>query len=200
MGKKRQSTKEKVFSTIRKTFDKHPIIKFISIILLIVAYSLFVSKSHGIREGLLVSTLTWSFFVLCTPIADAGILIDFPMRLITGIKMIYSEIIVWVIAIGLNIFVFLNYQNTYNTTILLSLFKKILIQPFPYWSIIILSAIGTFFSVYIADNFTDSKKGTKTHTSFLIKHKIIIFTFLIIFVIFIYDFLLNSLGVQIPLI
>ncbi len=97
--------KNKMFSSIKKEFDEHPIIKFVSIIVLIIVYFLFVSKSHGIKDGFVISILSWSFFVLCTPIADAGILIDFPMRLITGIKMIYSEMIVWTIAISINIFV-----------------------------------------------------------------------------------------------
>jgi len=132
--------KNKLFSSIRKVFDEHPIIKFISVLILIIFYFLFASKSHGIKNGFLISILTWSFFVLCTPIADAGILIDFPMRLITGIKMIYSEIIVWVIAISLNLFMFFNNQKIYDKTILLSLFKHIIDTPFPYWAIIILSA------------------------------------------------------------
>jgi hypothetical protein len=192
--------KNKIFSSIRKEFDTHPIIKFISIGVLIIIYFLFVSKSHGIRDGLIISITSWSFFVFCTPIADAGILLDFPMRLITGIKMIYSEIIVWIIAISINIFVFFNNPSIYDKTILLALFKHILDTPFPYWIIIILSGIGTFLSIYIADNLIGVKHLRKKHSSFLIKHKIVIFAFIIILIIISYDFLLNKLGVHIPLI
>lgn len=192
--------KNKLFLSIRKAFDEHPIIKFSSVFLLIFLYFLFASKSYGIKNGFIISILSWSFFVLCTPIADAGILIDFPMRLITGIKMIYSEMIVWVIAISLNSFMFFSNSNIYNKTIFLSFFKHIIDTPFPYWIITILSAIGTFLSIYLADNLIDSKKSRKKHYNFLIKHKIVIFIFLIIFIIILYDFLLNKLGVQIPLI
>jgi hypothetical protein len=184
---------------IRNFFEKHPLIKFISIVVLIIVYFLFASRSHGIKNGFIISMISWSFFVLCTPIADAGILIDFPMRLITGIKMIYSEIIVWLIAISLNLFMFFNNPNMYDKTILLSLFKHIIDTPFPYWIIIILSAIGTFLSIYIADNIVDTKKPKKKYPNFLMRYKIIIFIFLIILVIILYDFLLNKLGVQIPL-
>lgn len=188
----------KLFSLIRKDFDKHPIIKFISVLSLIILYFLFVSRSHGLKDGFLISILTWSFFVLCTPIADAGILIDFPMRLITGMKMIYSELMVWVVAISFNLFMFFNNPNVYKQSILLSLFKHIIETPFPYWTIILLAAAGTFLSIYMADSLMDAKKTKKSN--FLIKHKIIIFIFLIIFVIILYDFLLNQLSVQIPLI
>ncbi len=192
--------KDKIFSSIRKTFDEHSTIKFISLIVLIIVYFLFASKSHGIKDGVLISIITWSFFVLCTPIADAGILIDFPIRLISGIKMIYSEIVVWTIAIIINIFVLINNSNIYDKTILLSLFKHIINTPSPYWSIIFLSGIGTFLSIYLADNLADSKKQKKKYSNFLIKYKIIIFIFLILLILIIYDFLLNKLGVQIPLI
>jgi len=122
------------------------------------------------------------------------------MRLISGVKMLYSEIIVWIIAISINLFVFFNNSEIYDKTILLSLFKHIITTPFPYWGIIFLSGIGTFLSIYIVDNFMNSKKLEKKHLNLLIKHKIIIFSFLILLIIIIYNFLLNSLGVQIPLV
>jgi hypothetical protein len=138
--------------------------------------------------------------VLCTPIADAGVLIDFPVRLITGIKMVYSEVIVWIIALSSNLFIFFFHSEIYEKTILLSLFKKIISTPFPYWIIIIISAIGTFLSIYLADYAFEPNKLKKEHSNFLIKYKIIIFVFLIIFIIISYEFLLKELGVNIPLI
>jgi len=192
--------KNKLFLSIRNAFDGHPTIKFISILFLIIFYFLFASKSYGIKDGFVISILTWSFFVLCTPIADAGILIDFPMRLITGIKMIYSEIIVWIIAIFINVVMFFSNPNIYDKALLLSLLKHIIDTPFPYWAIIILSAAGTFLSVDIADSFINTKKSKKVNSNFLMKYKIIIFILLILLIIILYDFLLNKLGVQIPLI
>jgi hypothetical protein len=191
--------KDKIYASIRKAFDEHPVIKFAITILVILVYFAFAAHSHGLKNGAIISILTWSFFVLCTPIADGGILIDFPMRLITGIKMIYSEIIVWVVAIGVNIGVHLIDQSIYEKTILLSLFKHILDAPFPYWTIIILSGLGTFLSLYIADDLVDSHKHRKKHISFIVKHKLIIFAFIILLIIIVYDFLLNKLGVHIPL-
>lgn len=198
--KKIISLKNKTISFTRSEFDRHPLIKFIAVLMLITLYFLFAIKSHGVGSGILISILTWSFFVLCTPIADAGVLIDFPVRLITGIKMIYSEVIVWIIALSSSLLVFFFYPEIYKKTILLSLFEKIISTPLPYWIIIIISAVGTFLSIYIADYAFESHKLKKEHSNFLIKYKIIIFVFLIIFIIISYEFLLKELGVNIPLI
>jgi len=195
----RKSKKDKFLAEIKHTFDMHPLIRFLAIVLVIAGYGFYVSVSQGYKSGFLISILTWSFFVLCTPIADAGILIDLPMRLITGIKLMYSEIIVWIIAISLNTFVFSINPQIYDETIVLSLFKFILKTPIPYWLLIVLSWAGTFFSLYIADTIIDPKKQKKRHASFLRKHKAIIGMFLVILVVAIYDMLLNNLGIKIPL-
>lgn len=196
---KLEKRKNKIWSFLRKKFENHPLIKFSVVVLILGGYFLFVAHSHGVKEGLFISILTWSFFVFCTPIADAGILIDFPMRLVTGIKMHYSEIIVWVIAGGLNVFAHIYNPEIYNQTVVLSLFKHIIEEPFPYWGIIILSLIGTFMSVYIGDELIDSGKEKKKE-SFLKKHKVIIFIVIVLLIIALYDFLLNKLGVSIPLV
>lgn len=195
----RESKKDKFLAEIKHTFDMHPLIRFLAIMLVIISYGFYVSISQGYRDGFLISILTWSFFVLCTPIADAGILIDLPMRLITGIKLIYSEVIVWTVAISLNIFVISTNPQIYDDTLVLTLFKFILKNPIPYWLLIVLAFAGTFFSLYIADTIIDPKKQKKKHASFLRKHKIIISMFLVLLAIAIYDMLLNKLGIKIPL-
>jgi len=195
--------KKKIFSSINKELHEHPIIKFISVIALILIYFLFALKLYGLKDGILVSALSWSFFVLSTPIADAGILIDLPIRLITGIKMIYSEIVVWIVAISLNVFAFIKNPEIYDKTILLVLFKKILENPFPFWIIIFLSLLGTFLSIYLGDIFihkNKSKNNKKGLRKFLIKYRLLLFGVLILLIIIIYNFLLNKLDVSIPII
>ncbi len=191
----------KFLKEIQSDIKKHPAIKFTLIFLIISAYFFFTIKSNGLKDGLWVSLLTWSFFVLCTPIADAGILIDFPINLISGIKMIYSEIIVWVTAIGMNILILTTNPAIYEKTIILSLFKHIIQNPFPYSAIIILSALGTFISIHLADDITGRKeKKIKKHLGFFAKHEVITFIFLIVMILIIYNFLLETLGINIPLI
>ncbi len=72
------------------------------------------------------------FFVLCTPIADAGILLDFPLRLIFGIRMLISEIAVWALAITINVVSSLYFAEYYETTKPTMLLHAILTMPYPY--------------------------------------------------------------------
>ncbi len=171
--------------------------RFLLAILLLLAYLFFVMYKFGAGSGLLIAGLTWSFFVLCTPIADAGIILDFPMRLILKVRMIYSEVGVWVIAISLNLYNFFVMPQIYQKTFILHLFYHILSNPFPYWIIIVLSAFGTYFSLYVGDTLFDlTTEGVDDKIrKQRLKWKIVFFVFLIIFVFILYDFLLNQMGV-----
>lgn len=109
----------------------------------------------GLSSGVSVAALSWSFFVFCTPIADAGALLDFPVRLITGFRMFYSEILVWIVAFVINLVALTTAPDVYQKTELLKLFHDIITTPWPMWIIILLSAIGTFLSVHLADDTFD---------------------------------------------
>lgn len=180
----------------------HPLVKFLTILLFFSVYLIFTILHYGASQGVLIALLTWSFFVFCTPIADAGILIDFPLRLLTGIRMFYAEILVWLFALIINLFAFVNQPYIYNHTLVLKLFHHIFTQP-QFWPIILLSAIGTFFSVYFGDEILDivaekEKSRVKYHRHF-IKYRLTIFIFLFAFIIVLYYFLLDELGISIPL-
>jgi len=194
----------KAFQAIECEIHEHPSFRFLAILLIFIIYITFSIIKFGGEKGLLVSFLTWSFFVLCTPIADAGVLLDFPIRMITGLKMVYSEIFVWVVAISLNIYSFTISQGLYDSTLILKVFHNILIEPFPYYSIIILSGIGTFLSVLFGDELIDLSYGHKNerthHKSHHLKYKIIAFIILFIFIFVIYDLLLHHMNIEIPLI
>ena len=175
----------------------HVLFKFLAVFLVFAAYFGFVSHKYGLEDGIFVTLLTWSFFVLCTPVADAGFLLDFPLRLIAKIKMFTSEIFVWIVAIGINLYSFNFIPETYDKTNILVLFKHILSNPVPFWLVILLSMIGTFASVYFGDELMDNIKHedrTKYH-----KHKynyrIVVFVFVLVAVIGMYDFLIKELGV-----
>ncbi len=139
--------------TKRKVF-----IKFILVLLVFVSYALYVIFKFGAKEGISIAFLTWSFFVLSTPVADAGFLLDFPIRLITSLKMWLSEIFVWLIAISLNLYFYFFEPEIYQSTVLLKIFYTILSNPYPYWSIIFLSGLGTFLSIYLGDVLLDKVK------------------------------------------
>jgi len=174
-----------------------PLIKFLLILAVFTAYFFYLSIKFDIATSGFVALLTWSFFVLATPIADAGFLLDFPLRLILGIRMLISEIFVWVVAISTNIVTLIFVPSLYEKTFLTSLLKKILTHPYPYWIIIILSGIGTFLSIRFGDELMDvvSHKERILHHKHGFKLELIIFVTIFVLVIASYYYLLESLGI-----
>jgi len=106
--------------------------KFLLLIALFALYFLYLIYEYGIQDGGLVTHHTWSFFVLCTPVADAGFLLDFPIRLLYKIKMIYTEIIVWILAISFSAFGIVYQPEIFEVNYLMKIFNGILINPSPY--------------------------------------------------------------------
>lgn len=189
----------------RHELVKHPtkrkvFFKFVGVVLVFVGYFLFVAGRLGFENGFYVTILTWSFFVLSTPIADAGFLLDFPLRLLLGVRMVVSESVVWVIAITANVLALSFKPELYKSTDLLEVFQKILENPWPYWTIIVLSAVGTFMSVIFGDELIDKvqhhdRKIYKKHKS---KYRIAVMAFIIAGAVILYDILLKQLGYNLP--
>ena len=171
--------------------------KFFLLCVFLVAYFLYLSFKYDVMTGGIASVLTWSFFVLCTPIADAGFLLDFPLRLLFGIRMLKSETVVWVLAITVNIISLLYFVEYYQTTMLTRLFYSILTNPYPYWSVILISGAGTFLSIRFADELMDiiHHKDRKFFHRHGFKHEIVLIVFFIIIFIGYYE-LLASLGIE----
>ncbi len=173
--------------------------KFIIFSAILLIYFVFASFHYGIKNGFLIMLLTWSFFVLSTPIPDGGIILDLPMRVLFKIRMIYSEIFVWLFAISLNIVNILFNKTIYSKTLLLKTFKHILIQPIPYWIIIILSCAGTFLSIVFSDEVLDVISDKHRYKFFKHKKKyyIILIVSIVIFIVIVYHVLLTKLGINV---
>jgi len=173
--------------------------KFLVVLGILIIYFIFSVWHFGLKDGFLVMALTWSFFVLATPVPDGGIILDLPLRWATGIKMIISEIFVWIIAISLNIFNILFNSQIYSKTFVLTMFHTILIEPFPYAIIMILSCVGTFLSLHFGDELYDviSHSKRKKYLKHKNKFKLIMIISLVVFIIIIYDLLLKHLGLKI---
>ena len=194
--KKRVGKKE----LLRHETKKSAFIRFLIVVGIFIVYLIFMSFRHGLGDGIMISLLTWSFFVLCTPIADAEFLLDFPVRIFIGIRMIYSEIGVWIIAGLINFYSFFFNNSIYSNTGLLTLFRVILSKPIPYWLIILLSATGTYLSVYFGDELMDvvKHKQRKKYNQHKKKYLIIIGLFVLVAIIIIlYHLLLKNLGISI---
>jgi hypothetical protein len=144
--------------------------------------------------------LTWSFFVLCTPIADGGFILAFPVRLLFGIKMSVTQVVLWFVAILVNILMLASDPNSYDLTFLTRLLKHILSTPYPYWSILILSAAGTLLSIYFGDEMMDvtSHKDRILHHRHGLKYRTVLVAGLGILTIVAYYYLLSSLNIVLP--
>lgn len=195
-------SKEHICTKLLKHDTKRgSLIRFILLMLIVLLYLFFVTRKFGAGNGFFIAILTWSFFVFCTPVADAGFLVGFPTRLLFNVRMLHSQIGVWLVALLLNLYAFFLRPDLYHNTLILKLFHHILEQPFPYWSIILISGVGTFLSIYFGDELLDvaaHAKRKKYHKHWS-KYRIIVLVFLFIFVVILYDFLLTKMGVNIHL-
>jgi len=176
---------------------KQVLVKFLLLCVLLVGYFAYLSYRFDITTGGIASLLTWSFFVLCTPVADAGFLLDFPLRLLFGIRMVISEIAVWVIAIAISAVTLLFFPEYYETTVLTKLMRQILENPYPYWAVILLSGIGTFLSIRFGDELMDvihHRDRAFFHSNHFIYELILVAFFVL--VLFGYFRLIVSLGID----
>ncbi|MBV1870490.1 MAG: hypothetical protein KUG76_06245 [Gammaproteobacteria bacterium] len=178
---------------------KHQVLmKFLLLCLLFLSYFIYLTYQYDLLTGGIAALITWSFFVLCTPIADAGFLLDFPLRLLFGIRMIVSEVVVWGIAISINICSLLYFNEYYETTLITQVMKIILLTPFPYWLVILLSGIGTFLSIRFGDELMDvlNHKDRYFYLRHHFKQELLLFVFFLL-VIFGYYEIISALGISI---
>lgn len=171
--------------------------RFLLLCLLFFSYFGYLSYEYNLLTGGITAALTWSFFVLCTPVADAGFLLDFPLRLLFGIRMFFSEIAVWGIAIALNMVSLVYFAEYYETTKITKLLHAILTNLYPYWILILLSGLGTFLSIRFGDELMDvihHRDRAYFHKHGL-KHEMLIVIFFIV-VFFGYYEVASTLGVE----
>jgi hypothetical protein len=107
---------------------------------------------------------------------------------------------VGVIAIILNFGASLSFPDVYSTTFLTSILRKILLHPYPYWAIIVLSGVGTFLSVFFGDEVMDVISASRQDSEQKSRHfKLRAVSMIIIFTLtfFAYEHLLVGLGIDI---
>ncbi len=182
------------------TPQKQVLIKFLLLCGLLVGYFAYLSYEYDFLTGGAAALLTWSFFVLCTPVADAGFLLDFPLRLLFGIRMVISEVVVWVVAILINVVMLIYNGSYYETTLITKLLHQIITTPYPYWGVVILSGAGTFLSIRFGDELMDvihHRDRTFFHSHHF-KHELILAAFFLM-VFYGYYELMSSLGISIDL-
>lgn len=179
---------------------KEILLKFLALVVILAAYFAYMCWKFDASTGLGLALLTWSFFVLCTPVADGGFILAFPVRLLFGVKMAVTQVVVWAVAIGINLYMLSTSREAYELTFLTQLLYQILTEAYPYWSILIISALGTFLSVYFGDEMMDvtTHKQLDKHHQHGFKYKIILVVGMGLLTITAYYFLLSSLNISIP--
>jgi len=179
---------------------KETFLKFIVLAVILFSYFLYMSWKYDASTGFSVALLTWSFFVLCTPIADGGFVLAFPIRLLFGIKMAITQVVLWFVAIGINLFMLISMPKTYELTFITRLLNHILIEPYPYWSILIISAMGTFLSIFLGDEMMDVglHKERKFSHQHGFKYRTILVFGLGSLTVIAYYYLLSSLNIVLP--
>jgi len=93
--------------------------------------------------------------LLCSmyAVADAGFCWIFHWRVLFGIRMLVSELAVWAVAILLTLFSFsfIFFRILWNNKKLTRILHVILLNPYPYWSVICSRQGGRFLSFDFAD-------------------------------------------------
>ncbi|MCP5074365.1 MAG: hypothetical protein GY947_13895 [Rhodobacteraceae bacterium] len=173
-------------------------IKFILLVLVLLGYLGYLTHIYDFRTGSIAALLTWSFFVLCTPVADAGFLLDLPLRLLFGIRMFVSEVMVWGVAIGLNLIALMWFPHDYETTALTRLLHAIITTPWPYWSVVAISGAGTFLSIRFGDELMDvlhhhQRDHFHRHG---FKHELLMLAFAFVISLVAYYEVISSLGID----
>lgn len=174
--------------------------RFLILALLLVGYFGYMSWKFDASTGALLALLSWSFFVLCTPVADGGFVVAFPIRLLFGTRMVITQIVVWFLALGINMVAVSVSPDSYSETAITGVLYSILTTPWPNWSVLLISLAGTMLSIWFGDEMIDvtSHSMRKKHHRHGFKHKIVLIVGLGLLTVFAYSHVLAGLGISIP--
>lgn len=129
-----------------RAITKYDTVKFFCYLGLFSAWISYLVTLHGTFDGVLLAFLTWSFFVLCTPIILEGFLVSFVHGLFRGGQLYDVSIFAWVISVLLNFFTYNFYADVYQKTLITNFLHIVISRPFPERFILILCALGTFYA------------------------------------------------------
>lgn len=155
------------------------------IVILFILLLIFFVFYNGLYKGCLKSLFIWAFFVLCTPIPEAGLLISLPLKKYFNIRMDICQTFVSLLALVMILYFYYNNKNIVKTNYIGTLF--IGLMNYRYYSIIILSVLSSILTSNLIDNIINYYIYDTTINYIYIK-SCIIFVFVII-----YFYLLNQL-------
>ncbi len=138
--------------------SKFQILKFFFFLTIFAFFTIIFWARFGFKIGIQSVFLSWSFLVLCIPAAHGKIMLGVPFKFITGKNFLYSEIFMWLAAIFFNMFTYITTPWIYFATFTNHLLLRIISTPWPYWVIIFICALGTFYKFLIGVHNFDAKK------------------------------------------
>lgn len=131
-------------------------VRYVLSALVVVLYAAYMVHRYGVKDGMIATYLTWSFFVLGTPVADAGGILDVPLRVLTGFPMVAIETCVITFTIATMVLIVRYRPEAFERTRLLQAFRTMLTTPNPYWGVVALCVVGTIMSVRLGDIVIDN--------------------------------------------
>ena len=109
---------------------------------------------NGFLKGCIKTIFIWAFFISCTPIPEAGLLVSLPLKKYLNISLHISQAIVSFIALMILIYFYFYEKKTINSYLIGKLFLGLI--KYKYFSIIIISIISSIFTSEFIDNLIDN--------------------------------------------
>ncbi len=168
--------------------------EYLKLLLVSLIFSFFLVifwATFEIKTAIISLFLSWSFLILCIPLSHGKIILGVPFKLFTGKVFLYPEVFMWILAVILNIIVYINIPRIYFSTFINHLLLRVISTPWPYWLALFLCALATSYKFLI---------GAKNFKAKKIRHNIVRFTLIIIslttFIYFSYNELIILLNIR----
>lgn len=128
------------------------IIKFFIAISAMSTLTLFMLFYHGLKNGLLLTFLFWSFFVLCIPGKHGSMLIGAPLQMFFKIR-VNTQIWTWLSAVVLNLIVYHTNKDIYLENFITHLLRYIITSPYPELLVVVFAMAANLYKPIIGYNY-----------------------------------------------
>ena len=142
------------YDFLTKNKDKKDEIKFYmyeAINIVFICILIFYISYHGYTKGIYETLFIWAFLAVATPIPESGLLISLPLKKYFNVKMIYSQIIVSIIALLL-LYYFYN-QSFIKPLFIGKVFNDIIKNQ--RYLVFVISIISSIIGSELIDNIID---------------------------------------------
>ena len=119
------------------------LVKFLLLLVILLGYFGYLAYEYDVATGGIAALLSWSFFVLCTPVADAGF-----FRIFTGISELGLAALLLVFAIGKNRIVGNMAFSMLLMVMLTALGLEFFARPKPVPMLVVIAFVLAFLSIY----------------------------------------------------